>query len=63
MARAHPNWSLVAAADAPNAWLRQVMKNLIIDYFRHRDAEIRAIDRNASSSMAGFGRGFSPRTR
>lgn len=45
MARAHRNWSLVSEADAPNAWLRRVMKNLIIDHFRRRDAEVRAIGR------------------
>ena len=47
MARAHRNWSLVSATDVPNAWLRRVMKNLIVDHFRRRDAESRAIGRVA----------------
>ena len=50
MARAHRNWSLVSIADAPNAWLRRVMKNLIIDHFRRRDAEAA---RSTASHIAG----------
>lgn len=52
MARAHRNWSLVSMADAPNAWLRRVMKNLIVDHFRRRDAEVRAIGRVAHRRVA-----------
>lgn len=52
MARAHRNWLLVSVADAPNAWLRRVMKNLIIDHYRRRDAEVRAIDRVAGRRVS-----------
>lgn len=49
MARAHREWALVSAADAPTAWLRRVMKNLIIDHHRRRDVETRANHRMASA--------------
>lgn len=47
MARAHRHWSTVEAADAPAAWLRRVMRNLITDHHRRRGVERRAVSRLA----------------
>ncbi len=47
MARAHDRWSDVGAYEAPAAWCRTVMVNLLIDHHRSTAAERRAIDRLA----------------
>jgi len=52
MARAHRNWSQVSTADAPNAWLRRVMKNLIVDHFRRQGVEVRTNARVARRRIA-----------
>jgi RNA polymerase sigma factor (sigma-70 family) len=48
MARAHANWATVAAADVPEAWLRRVMNNLLVDHLRRRQVEERALQRVAN---------------
>lgn len=45
MARAHTRWDELATYDAPAAWCRTVMVNLLIDHHRSRAAEQRAVDR------------------
>lgn len=45
MARAHRHWSTIEAADAPAAWLRRVMRNLITDHHRHQQVERNAVTR------------------
>ena len=45
MARAHANWATVAAVDVPEAWLRRVMNNLVIDHLRREQVEQRALER------------------
>lgn len=45
MARAHARWDDVATYDAPAAWCRTVMVNLLIDHHRSTAAEQRAVDR------------------
>ncbi len=45
MARAHANWPTVIAVDVPEAWLRRVMNNLVIDHLRREQVEQRALER------------------
>ncbi len=45
MMRAHDRWDEIADYDAPGAWLRRVMSNLLIDHHRSRSAERRALRR------------------
>lgn len=45
MARAHANWATVIAVDVPEAWLRRVMNNLVIDHLRREQVEQRALER------------------
>ena len=45
MVRAHDRWDEIADYDAPGAWLRRVMSNLLIDHHRSRSAEQRALRR------------------
>ena len=45
MARAHARWDELSSYDAPAAWCRTVMVNLLIDHHRNRAAEQRAVDR------------------
>jgi RNA polymerase sigma-70 factor (ECF subfamily) len=45
MARAHARWDELSTYEAPAAWCRTVMVNLLIDHHRSRAAEQRAIDR------------------
>ena len=47
MARAHANWETVANIDVPEAWLRRVMNNLLVDHLRRREAERGALERLA----------------
>jgi RNA polymerase sigma-70 factor (ECF subfamily) len=49
MARAHARWDELATYDAPAAWCRTVMVNLLIDHHRSSAAEQRAIDRLAGA--------------
>jgi RNA polymerase sigma-70 factor, ECF subfamily len=48
MARAYRHWPTVAAADSPQAWLRRVMTNLLIDHARRRRVEGSATQRLAA---------------
>ena len=45
MTRAHARWDELATYDAPAAWCRTVMVNLLIDHHRSQAAERRAVDR------------------
>ena len=45
MVRAHARWEQVGEYDAPVAWLRRVMTNLLIDHLRSRSVERSAVDR------------------
>lgn len=45
MTRAHARWDELATYDAPAAWCRTVMVNLLIDHHRSRAAEQRAVER------------------
>lgn len=45
--RLHDRWDTVSAYDRPEAWLRRVASNLLIDHHRSRAAERRAIERLA----------------
>jgi RNA polymerase sigma factor (sigma-70 family) len=45
MARAHQRWAEVVDADVPEAWLRRVMKNLVVDHFRRLQVESNALGR------------------
>jgi RNA polymerase sigma-70 factor (ECF subfamily) len=45
MLRAHRRWSDVATFDAPAAWCRKVMVNLLIDHHRSVTAERVAVER------------------
>ena len=45
MMRAHARWEELATYDAPAAWCRTVMVNLLIDHHRSQAAEQRAVDR------------------
>ena len=42
MARAHANWDQLAEADVPAAWLRTVLKNLVVDHHRRNASALRA---------------------
>lgn len=56
MLRAHDRWDDVAEYDAPVAWLRRVMTNLLIDHHRTTTVERSAIDRlrvSTTASIAG----------
>jgi RNA polymerase sigma factor (sigma-70 family) len=61
MTRAHANWETVANFDVPEAWLRRVMNNLLVDHLRRREAERGALERLArrpgpTTSVAGESR-------
>lgn len=45
MLRAHDRWEQVGEYEAPVAWLRRVMTNLLIDHLRSRSVERSAVDR------------------
>lgn len=45
MLRAHDRWDQVGEYDAPVAWLRRVMTNLLIDHLRSASVERTAVDR------------------
>ena len=47
MTRAHARWDEIGEFDAPAAWCRTVMVNLLIDQHRTTAAELRAVDRLA----------------
>ena len=47
MSRAHARWHEIGEYDAPAAWCRTVMVNLLIDHHRTTDAERRAVVRLA----------------
>jgi len=47
MVRAHDRWDDVGGYDAPAAWCRTVMVNLLIDHHRSASAERRAVNRLA----------------
>lgn len=49
MARAHARWDELSSYDAPAAWCRTVMVNLLIDHHRTTAAEQRAVDRLAGA--------------
>ena len=49
MVRAHARWDELSSYDAPAAWCRTVMVNLLIDHHRTRAAEQRAVDRLAGT--------------
>ena len=51
--RAHRRWSEVSTYDAPAAWCRKVMVNLVIDHQRSTASERRAIERLATAPSAG----------
>lgn len=48
MLRAHDRWAEVGAYDAPVAWLRRVMTNLLIDHHRTTSVERDAVGRLAA---------------
>lgn len=50
MARAHARWDELSTYDAPAAWCRTVMVNLLIDHHRNQAAEQRAVDRLSTSA-------------
>lgn len=52
MARAHTRWDELATYDAPAAWCRTVMTNLLIDHHRSQAAERRAVDRLSTADVA-----------
>ena len=45
MVRAHSRWTELSAYDAPAAWCRTVMVNLLIDHHRGASSERRALQR------------------
>jgi RNA polymerase sigma-70 factor (ECF subfamily) len=45
MLRAHAHWDEVCCYERPDAWLRRVMTNLLIDHLRATHAERRALER------------------
>lgn len=45
MLRAHDRWERVGEYEAPVAWLRRVMTNLVIDHLRSTSTERSAVDR------------------
>jgi len=47
MLRAHRHWHEVGGFDRPEAWLRRVMTNLLIDHHRSSTAEGAALERIA----------------
>lgn len=53
MVRAHDHWEQVESYDAPQAWLRRVMSNLLIDHHRSRTAERAAVERLGHRSPVG----------
>jgi RNA polymerase sigma factor (sigma-70 family) len=57
MARAHQRWAVVVESDVPEAWLRRVMKNLVVDHLRRRQVETGALERLSSrpESKPGVG--------
>lgn len=52
MARAYAHLDSLATADAPSAWLRRVMSNLLIDHHRRRGSERVALNRIARRPVA-----------
>ena len=52
MARAYSRWDSLAAVDVPEAWLRRVMTNLLIDHLRRGRVETAAIERLPRHSEA-----------
>lgn len=52
MARAHAKWADVSTADSPTAWLRTVMKNLVIDHYRRQESDRSKTSRLASAARA-----------
>jgi RNA polymerase sigma factor (sigma-70 family) len=48
LARAHRSWVTVQDCDVPEAWLRRVMKNLVVDHLRRQQVEIAAVGRLSS---------------
>ena len=53
MIRAHDHWDRLESYEAPQAWLRRVMSNLLIDHHRSRAAERVAVDRLRRRPAAG----------
>lgn len=51
LARAHANWEHVSDTESPAAWLRTVMKNLVIDHYRRE-----ATNRTTTATMAAAAR-------
>ena len=51
MLRAHRHWHDVGGFDRPEAWLRRVMTNLLIDHHRSSTAEEAALDRIARARV------------
>jgi RNA polymerase sigma-70 factor, ECF subfamily len=45
MSRAHQQWASVSLTDSPEAWLRRVMRNLLVDHHRRAGVERRALER------------------
>jgi RNA polymerase sigma-70 factor (ECF subfamily) len=52
MLRAHARWGELATYDAPDAWCRTVMTNLLIDHHRSTAAERRAVERLGHGAIA-----------
>ena len=61
MLRAYERWDELAGYDAPEAWCRLVMANLLVDHHRSRAAEQRAVERlvplRSGAETAGSGAG------
>jgi len=53
MIRAYHRWDEIEIYDEPQAWLRRVMSNLLIDHHRSRKAERSAIRRLGDSVTSG----------
>jgi RNA polymerase sigma-70 factor, ECF subfamily len=52
MLRAYSQWNDVGRFDRPDAWLRKVMTNLLIDHHRSRNAEHAALGRVLQPAVA-----------
>ena len=55
MLRAHDRWDQVGEYEAPVAWLRRVMTNLLIDHLRSRSVERSAVDRFGARAERSYG--------
>lgn len=55
MLRAHDRWDQVGGYEAPVAWLRRVMTNLVIDHLRTTSVERSAVDRFGARPAGGSG--------